>query len=88
MNATTSRLGELETFIDEATDGDESGRRREAMMRAISLPMAAPIDGTSHWRHGSIQAQRGVAGRRTNRDQRAEPKARYDGRGSKRDKTG
>ncbi|WP_427024721.1 hypothetical protein ACP4J4_01780 [Aureimonas ureilytica] len=41
LNATTSSLGELETFIAEATEGDESQRRVEAMMRAISLPSRA-----------------------------------------------
>lgn len=41
LDATSSRLGELETFIAEATDGDESQRRVEALMKAISLPSRA-----------------------------------------------
>lgn len=41
LNATTSKLDELETFIAEATDGDESQRRVEALMKAVSLPSRA-----------------------------------------------
>lgn len=41
LDATSSRLGELEAFIDEATDGDESQRRVEALMKAVSLPSRA-----------------------------------------------
>ena len=41
LDATSSRLGELATFIDEATDSDESQRRTEALMKAISLPSRA-----------------------------------------------
>lgn len=41
LDAVTSRQGELEDMIKEATAGDESPRRRDAMMRAVSLPMRA-----------------------------------------------
>ncbi len=41
LQATTSRLGELEAFIAEATEGDESQRRVEALMRSVSLPSRA-----------------------------------------------
>lgn len=41
LDSVTSRQGELEDMIDEATAGDESPRRRDAMMRAVSLPMRA-----------------------------------------------
>lgn len=37
LNATTTRQGELEAMICEATEEDEGDRRREAMMRAVSL---------------------------------------------------
>lgn len=41
LDATSSRLGELEAFIAEATEGDESQRRVEALMKSISLPSRA-----------------------------------------------
>ena len=41
LNVTTSRRGELEDMIIEATDGDDEDARRDAMMRAISLPSRA-----------------------------------------------
>lgn len=41
LDATSSRLDELEAFIVEATDGDESQRRVEALMKAVSLPSRA-----------------------------------------------
>ncbi len=41
LDATTSRVGELGMLIDEATDADESPRRNEAMMKAVSLPSRA-----------------------------------------------
>lgn len=41
LNAATSRLDELETFIVEATEGDESQRRVEALMKAVSLSSRA-----------------------------------------------
>ena len=41
LDAVTSRPGELEELIIEATDGDESDARRDAMMKAVSLPTRA-----------------------------------------------
>lgn len=38
LDVITSRRGELEDLIVEATDGDEEDARRDAMMRAVSLP--------------------------------------------------
>lgn len=41
LDVTTSRRGELEDMIVEATDGDDEDARRDSMMRAISLPSRA-----------------------------------------------
>ncbi len=38
LDVTTSRRGELEDMIVAATDDDEDDARRDAMMRAVSLP--------------------------------------------------
>ena len=38
LDVTTSRRGELEDLIISATEGDEEDARRDAMLRAISLP--------------------------------------------------
>lgn len=38
LDVTTSRRGELEDMIIAATDGDDEDARRDAMLRAISLP--------------------------------------------------
>jgi hypothetical protein len=39
LDATTSHLGELEDQIEAETAGDENGKRREALYKAVSLPM-------------------------------------------------
>jgi hypothetical protein len=41
LDVITSRRGELEDMIVDATDGDEEDTRRDAMMRAVSLPIRA-----------------------------------------------
>lgn len=41
LHAATSKLDSLEAFIEEATEGDESQRRVEALMKAVSLPTRA-----------------------------------------------
>jgi len=41
LDATSSHIDTLETFIVEAAGADESGRRVDAMMKAISLPSRA-----------------------------------------------
>lgn len=41
LNVVTSRRGELEDMIIEATDSDDEEARRDAMMRAVSLPSRA-----------------------------------------------
>ena len=38
LDTVTSRRGELEDLIIEATDGDEDDSKRDALMRAVSLP--------------------------------------------------
>lgn len=38
LDVITSRRGELEDMIIDATDGDDDAARREAMMKAVSLP--------------------------------------------------
>ena len=37
LDTVTSRMGELEEMIEEETDGDRDGGRRDAMMKALSL---------------------------------------------------
>jgi len=41
LDIVTSRRGELEDMIIEATDGDDEEARRDSMMRAVSLPSRA-----------------------------------------------
>ncbi|CAN5575941.1 hypothetical protein BH10PSE14_BH10PSE14_06600 [soil metagenome] len=41
LDTVTSRRGELEDIIIDATDGDEDEARRDAMLRATSLPSRA-----------------------------------------------
>lgn len=41
LDVITTRRGELEDMIIDATDGDEEDARRDAMMRAVSLPVRA-----------------------------------------------
>lgn len=41
LRATTSRRGELEELIIDETSGDQDGRRRKAMLRAVDLPERA-----------------------------------------------
>jgi len=41
LHVTTSRRGELEDLIIEATDDDDDDAKRDAMMRAVSLPTRA-----------------------------------------------
>ncbi|WP_311270502.1 hypothetical protein [Sphingobium sp. WCS2017Hpa-17] len=41
LDVVTSRRGELEDMIVEATDGDDDDARRDAMMKALSLPSRA-----------------------------------------------
>lgn len=41
LDAITSRVGELEELIETETANDENGRRRAAMLKAISLPARA-----------------------------------------------
>lgn len=41
LDVVTSRRGELEDMIIEATDGDDEEARRDAMMKAVSLPSRA-----------------------------------------------
>lgn len=41
LDATTSHIGEIEEAIEEATPGRSGARRREAMMKAVSLPVRA-----------------------------------------------
>jgi len=41
LDVITTRRGELEDMIIGATDGDEEDARRDAMMRAVSLPVRA-----------------------------------------------
>jgi hypothetical protein len=41
LDATTSKVGELEDMIIEETAGDKDGRRRTGMLRAIDLPARA-----------------------------------------------
>lgn len=38
LDVVTSRRGELEELITDATDGDDDEARREAMLKAVSLP--------------------------------------------------
>lgn len=38
LDTVTSRRGELEDLIIEATDGDEDDAKRDALMKAVSLP--------------------------------------------------
>jgi hypothetical protein len=41
LDATTSHIGEMEDAIEEANPGKSGMRRREAMMKAVSLPVRA-----------------------------------------------
>lgn len=41
LDVITSRRGELEDIIVDATDGDDDDSRRDAMMKAVSLPTRA-----------------------------------------------
>jgi hypothetical protein len=41
LSATTSHIGTIEEEIEAATEDDKSGKRRAAMMRAVSLPSRA-----------------------------------------------
>lgn len=41
LDATTSHVGEIEALIDAETAGDKDGRRRAAMLKAVSLPVRA-----------------------------------------------
>lgn len=41
LDVVTSRRGELEYLIVDATDGDDDDARRDAMMKAVSLPIRA-----------------------------------------------
>lgn len=41
LDTITSQRGELEDIIIEATDGDDEDARRDAMMKAVSLPTRA-----------------------------------------------
>nr|WP_310036779.1 hypothetical protein [Sphingomonas sp. BE123] len=41
LDVTTSRRGELEDLIISATDGDDDDAKRDAMLRALSLPSRA-----------------------------------------------
>lgn len=41
LDATTSHVGELVTMIEEETADDRDGKRRNAMLKAISLPSRA-----------------------------------------------
>jgi hypothetical protein len=41
LDVITSRRGELENMIIEATDGDDEDARRDGVMRAVSLPVRA-----------------------------------------------
>lgn len=43
LNATTSRIGELDDMIISATEGDPDSRRRTAMRRAVDLPSRAVV---------------------------------------------
>lgn len=43
LDATTSRLGELEALIVSATDSADAGRQREAMMQALSLKQRSDV---------------------------------------------
>lgn len=43
LEATTSRLGELEGMIVSATDEGDAGKQREAMMQAISLKQRSDV---------------------------------------------
>jgi hypothetical protein len=41
LDASTTKIGDLEALIEADTEGDESARRRDGMMKAISLPSRA-----------------------------------------------
>lgn len=41
LDVTTSKRGELEDLIIDATDGDDDDAKRDAMMRVLSLPSRA-----------------------------------------------
>jgi hypothetical protein len=41
LDATTTREGELKEMIGQACDGDDQDQKRDAMMRAVSLPSRA-----------------------------------------------
>lgn len=43
LDATTSRLGELESIIDTAIDGEDAEQKREAMKQAISLKQRSEV---------------------------------------------
>ncbi|WP_020187804.1 hypothetical protein [Methylopila sp. 73B] len=43
LDATTMRLGELETMIDMATDEGDGGRQRETLMQAVSLKQRSEV---------------------------------------------
>lgn len=43
LDATTTNVGELEEMISEETADDQSPKRRDAMMKAVSLPSRAGV---------------------------------------------
>jgi len=43
LDATTTHVGELEEMIEEETAGDQSSQRRNAMLKAVSLPSRATV---------------------------------------------
>ena len=43
LSAVTSHIGELEEMIEAETAGDKNPKRREAMYRAIELPMRSQV---------------------------------------------
>lgn len=43
LDAITAHIGEIEAAIEAETSGDQNGRRRDAMMKAVSLPARANV---------------------------------------------
>lgn len=43
LDATTSKIGELESIIDTAVDGEDADNKREALKQAISLKQRAEV---------------------------------------------
>ena len=43
LDATTTNVGQLQELIEEATAGDKTAQRRNAMMRAVELPSRAGV---------------------------------------------